>query len=300
MKEAYQQQVSLLLEVLPEVAKEKCFALHGGTAINLFVRDMPRLSVDIDLTYISIEEREISLQNINQALLRIKERIEALKPQVNVMHRSEICKLYISDRGVQVKVEVNIVIRGLLSASIKSSLCMQAQNQFDAFCSIDLVPFGQLYGGKICAAVDRQHPRDLFDVKMLLDNEGFSGEIKQGFLLSLLSSDRPIHELFNPSMINQQQIFDHHFEGMTKEPFTYKEFEHTRSNLVGIIKQNLTQQDKAFLLSVNRLEPDWTDYDFERFPAVQWKMQNLEKLKANNSSKFLEQCDALDEALLTE
>lgn len=300
MKEAYEQQVLLLLEVLPEVAKEKCFALHGGTAINLFVRDMPRLSVDIDLTYISIEEREISLQNINQSLLRTKERIDALKPQVNVMHRNEVCKLNISDRGVQVKVEVNMVIRGLLGEPIKSPLCMQAQNQFDVFCSIDLVPFGQLYGGKICAAVDRQHPRDLFDVKMLLDNEGFSEEIKQGFLLSLLSSDRPIHELFNPSMVDQQQAFEHHFEGMTNEPFSYMEFEHTRSNLVGTIKQNLTKQDKAFLLGVNRVEPDWSDYDFERFPAVQWKLQNLEKLKANNPNKFSEQCDALEAALLTE
>lgn len=52
MEEAYKKQVSLLLDVLPEVAKENCFALHGGTAINLFVRSMPRLSVDIDLTYV--------------------------------------------------------------------------------------------------------------------------------------------------------------------------------------------------------------------------------------------------------
>lgn len=69
---AYRNQVKLLLDVLPEVAKEKCFALHGGTAINLFVRDMPRLSVDIDLTYILIEARDASMNKINEALARIK------------------------------------------------------------------------------------------------------------------------------------------------------------------------------------------------------------------------------------
>lgn len=51
MNDKYNHQVRLLLAVLPEIAKEHCFALHGGTAINLFIRNMPRLSVDIDLTY---------------------------------------------------------------------------------------------------------------------------------------------------------------------------------------------------------------------------------------------------------
>jgi hypothetical protein len=72
MEKIYRQQVSLLLTVLPEVAKEKCLALHGGTAINLFVRDMPRLSVDIDLTYLPIEDRETSVNHIAEALERIK------------------------------------------------------------------------------------------------------------------------------------------------------------------------------------------------------------------------------------
>ena len=81
MDEAYKQQVRLLLDILPEVAKEECFAMHGGTAINLFVRDMPRLSVDIDLTYIPIQECAESLTGINDALVRIKKRVEALKPK---------------------------------------------------------------------------------------------------------------------------------------------------------------------------------------------------------------------------
>lgn len=68
MNEAYKKQAELMLSVLPEVAKEQCFAMHGGTAINLFVRDMPRLSVDIDLTYVEIDSREVALLAINEGL----------------------------------------------------------------------------------------------------------------------------------------------------------------------------------------------------------------------------------------
>ncbi len=93
MEDAYRAQVVLLLDVLPEVAKEDCFALHGGTAINLFVRDMPRLSVDIDLTYVHIEDRAYTLENINHALLRTKTQIEALKAGAQVEHQADKCKL---------------------------------------------------------------------------------------------------------------------------------------------------------------------------------------------------------------
>jgi hypothetical protein len=80
----YKKQVTLLLKVLPEVAKEACFALHGGTAINLFIRDMPRLSIDIDLTYIPLENRQLSFQNINQGLCRIKENIQRIIPDIHI------------------------------------------------------------------------------------------------------------------------------------------------------------------------------------------------------------------------
>lgn len=56
MEKIYKDQVKLLLDVLPLVSKGQCFALHGGTAINLFIRNMPRLSVDIDITYLPIED----------------------------------------------------------------------------------------------------------------------------------------------------------------------------------------------------------------------------------------------------
>lgn len=296
-KESYKKQVALLLGILPEAAKEKCFALHGGTAINLFMRDLPRLSVDIDLTYVPVEDRTTSLANIGSALEKVKANIEKVITGVSVIHREETGKLFISAQGVEVKLEVNLVKRGVLGEPVEMPLCAKAQEDFEVFCAVRVVPAGQLYGGKICAALDRQHPRDLFDVKYLLENEGFSEQIKSGFLLSLLSGNRPMHEIINPNFQDHHSAFDNQFAGMSDESFSYKEYESVRLSLVQIIHKNLTKEDKEFLLSVKNLTPDWSAYNFSRFPAVVWKMRNLQKLKDDNPSKYRAQCNALKSVL---
>ena len=297
MNDAYKKQVRLLLGVLPEVAKEDRLALHGGTAINLFVREMPRLSIDIDLTFVELGEREEAINAINEALLRIKERIETLHPKARVVHKIPTCKLQITNQGAQIKIEVNMVARGLLEATSKLQLCATAQEEFDAFGAISVVSIGQLYGGKLCAALDRQHPRDLFDVRLLLDNEGFNDEIKQGFLYGLTCSNRPTHELLSPNLIDQETAYTHQFEGMSSLKFTYEDFENTRSELIQIIRSRLDDRDKAFLLNFNRLEPDWSFYDFQEYPSVKWKIQNMAKLHHNNREKYRQQLDALERVI---
>lgn len=293
----YKNQVSLLLNVLPEVAKESCFALHGGTAINLFVRDMPRLSVDIDLTYIPIEDRGLTFKNIVIALENIKKRLEKILSQAKITLTPKFLKLLVSTDTAQIKIEVNQINRGLLCDAVKLELCDKAQEEFDAFCVLNTVSFGQLYGGKICAALDRQHPRDLFDVKDLLENEGFTNEVKEGVILSLLSSNRPLNELLNPHLIDQQDAMVNQFNGMSNKPFTYEDFEATRTKLIKSMRQNLKDKDKEFLLSFNTTNPNWNIYDFEKFPAVQWKLQNLVKLKNENTSKYNEQIATLKKVL---
>lgn len=151
MNDAYKKQVQLLLDVLPEVAKEKCFAMHGGTAINLFLRNM-----------VDIAERATSLTAINDALIRIQKNIIGLRNTMHVQHRPDVLKLQVTDREVVIKIEVNPVGRGLLGEKIMMPLCDAAQEQFDAFCVVPIVPKSQLFGGKLCAALDRQHPRDFF------------------------------------------------------------------------------------------------------------------------------------------
>ena len=294
MNNAYKQQLKLLLGVLPEVAKENCLALHGGTAINLFVRDMPRLSIDIDMTYVELGEREEAINAINEALVRIKARIEALQPKARIVHKAHTCKLQITHQGALIKIDVNMVGRGLLGETSTLQLCAAAQTEFDAFCAISVVSIGQLYGGKLCAALDRQHPRDLFDVKLLLANEGFNDEIKHGFLYGLTCSNRPTHELLSPNLIDQTAAFTNQFEGMSRIEFTYEDFESTRSELIQTINTRLNDSDWAFLLSFNRLEPDWTIYDFQEYPSVKWKIQNLTKFHQNNPERYRQQLDALE------
>jgi len=72
---SYLYQADLLLHVIPHISTEKTLALKGGTAINLFLRNMPRLSVDIDLTYLPFDDRERALTLISELLGRIRERI---------------------------------------------------------------------------------------------------------------------------------------------------------------------------------------------------------------------------------
>ncbi len=292
----YKTQVRLLIDVLPDIAKENNFALHGGTAINLFVRNMPRISVDIDLTYLLIEDRTRTLSHINEALEQIKRRIEKTIKGSHIAHNTT-GKLLISLNRIKVKVEVNLIGRGTLSAPIKMSLCDRAQSDFDSFVSMPIVPIGQLYGGKICVALDRQHPRDLFDVKYLLENEGFSDEIRKGFLLYLLCSNRPIHEMISPNLQNQRQTIESHFRGMSEEKFSYDDFEQTREKLIKEINRKLTKQDKTFLLSIKSITPDWSIYNFEHFPAVQWKLKNLKKLKTTNPQKHERQYQNLKKKL---
>jgi predicted nucleotidyltransferase component of viral defense system len=298
IRKEYKNQVNLLLAVIPEVSKEKCFALHGGTAINLFIRNMPRLSVDIDLTYVPIEEREVSVRKINEALIRIKASIESVVPAVSITHQPSILKLLISTKNASIKLEVNQIKRGVFAPPFEAILCETAQNEFDTFCTVPIVPIGQLYGGKICAALGRQHPRDLFDVKFLLDNEGFSEEIKKGFLLCLLGGERPIHEIISPNLLDQRSTVEKQFDGMTEERFTYDDFEETRFRLISTIQERLTEYDKKFILGIKRLEPDWSQYQFQDFPSVRWKLMNIKALKENSEKKYMDHYKALERSLL--
>lgn len=293
LSQAYRQQVALLLDALPEIGKEKCFAMHGGTAINLFVRDMPRLSVDIDLTYVVIEERNASIKSVNEALARIAANLTSRYNDIKVRHRADVSKLYISRKGVEIKVEVNMVGRGIIGDPINMPLSEKAQEAFEAFVEFPIVPIGQLYGGKVCAAFDRQHPRDLFDIKHMLNTEGFSDTVKTGFIYCLLGSDRPMNEILRPNYKDQRQAMENQFDGMATEEFPYEEYEAIRVRLVEEVNKSLTEEDRKFLMSVKDVEPDWNGYDYAKYPSVRWKLQNLEKLKTNNPEKHRQQADAL-------
>lgn len=296
MKEIYKKKVELLLRILPFVTDEECFAVHGGTAINLFVNNLNRLSVDIDLTYIPLEDRESSLTKINEALMRIADRVKATFRNIRIIPRLDICKITCESYGCQVKIEVNQTKRGLVAGNASIyPLCDAAQDLFKVEVDARLVSISQLYGGKIAAALSRQHPRDLFDIKnMSMPIEG----AKHGFIFCLLGSDRPLYESFAPSLIDQSEAMVNQFEGMTDIAFSYDDFISTRAKLIENVNAMMTESDKRFLVSFERCNPEWSDSDYAEFalyPSVKWKLLNLAKLKKANPTKLRDNASRLAE-----
>jgi predicted nucleotidyltransferase component of viral defense system len=284
----YFRQVELLVRVLPVVSKSSCFALKGGTAINLFFRDMPRLSVDIDLVYVPIKDRKISLGKMTSELQKIGSTIGKLLPQARIqfsrLHQSEfITRILIeADRAI-IKIEVSPVLRGTVYKPEVKRIGRTVEDTF-GFAEMSVVSFEDLYAGKILAALDRQHPRDLFDIKGLLDNEGISAKLKEAFMVYLISHNRRILEILNPSLLDIEQIFKTDFEGMTTAPVKIGELIRARSDLVKMMNSVLSDSDKEFLLEFKKGNPDWSFFNMPHIkdlPAVKWKLHNLNQMPGN-------------------
>ena len=292
MNEAYRAQVRLILDLLPLVADETAFALKGGTAINFFVRDMPRLSVDIDLTYLPLADRAASLAGISEGLARIKARAEERLPATRltlVPQGDDLeVKMHCQRGRARVKIEVNPLQRGSLWP-VRQLACTDAvQEVFESFVEMPVVSHADLFGGKVSAALDRQHPRDVFDVRYLLDAEGFGGDVRAGLLVNLIGHGRPIVEPMAPEAKDQRKTFEGEFSGMTLLPFDYAAHEATFVELIGLVQTSLTDADRRFLLSFEAGDPDWSLSPVagaERLPAPRWKLLNIQKLRLENPAK---------------
>ncbi len=292
MNNLYKEQVRLLLRILPVIYREEDFAVHGGTAINLFIKNLPRYSVDVDLTYIPIGPREESLAEIDKKLALISQQIQRAVPEINIhpVPNKLLCTLGRST----VKIEVNGIKRGIIGPTIDLPLCDKAQTEFGMYCKARIVPLEQLYGGKIAAALSRQHPRDLFDYNYM-DTDKIV-DLKRGFMFALLGSDKPFIESLSPHVINQHEALENQFRGMTDVPFTYENYESTREQLIKFINTMLSEEDKAFLVSFEEGNPQWENSaynDFMEFPSVQWKLQNVNKLKTQNPAKHRQEVNRL-------
>ena len=292
----YEKQVSLLLDVLPIVAKEACFALKGGTAINLFVRDMPRLSVDIDLTYLPIAPRDETLEGISTALENIAKSILAVFANVVPMKiytakDKRLNKLLIKSSDAQIKIEPNEILRGTVFPVSKARLCENAKQYFKRdVVNVPILSLADLYGGKICAALDRQHPRDLFDVKLLLENERITEEVRQAFVVYLACHPRPIHELLKPNFLDIRSSFEKEFSGMSMIEATLFELQHVRKELVSIMNNKLTEKERYFLLSIKQGDPQWDllpGLDIKMLPALKWKVLNIQKMEKKKRQEML-------------
>lgn len=294
----YAERVKLLVEILPTLAKEHRFALKGGTAINLFVREMPRLSVDLDLVFPDHTlPRDDALGRINEAVRQSAERLAKRGMQVHAPAAAAgETKLLVRRGPVQVKIEVNFVMRGTVRPVRQASLTPTARDVLMADLDIPVVSLEDVYGGKLVAALDRQHPRDLFDVMQLFAHEGITPGIRRAFVVYLASSNRPVHEVLFPPLRGIQYDFTHNFQGMTAEPVPLDALLATRERLVREIQLGLDEEERRFLLSMVAGTPEWTRLGInhlEHLPGVRWKLQNLAQLQKTSAKKFAEQAELL-------
>jgi predicted nucleotidyltransferase component of viral defense system len=299
MNQVYLDSARLLTRVAPLVLVDDTFALKGGTAINLFVRDMPRLSVDLDLVFPDYTlPREKALRRINEAIRQSVARLKKQGFQTRVPPSTDAgeTKLLVRQGGIEVKVEVNFVMRGTVRPVRMASLTQNARDTLQADLEIPVVSLEDVYGGKLVAAMDRQHPRDLFDVMQLFAHEGITAGIRRAFVVYLASHNRPVHEVLFPSLRDIRQEFEHNFTGMTAEPVEFDALLAARERMMRELQQGLSADERRFLLSLVAAEPEWPLLyvpHLEQLPGLRWKLQNLERLRKTNARKFAEQSDAL-------
>lgn len=304
MNESYLHAVRLLLEVAPAVFRSPLFALKGGTAINLFVRDMPRLSVDLDLVILDhTKSRDEALQAVSAELESIRSELTekfGLRCELGAMSQGPEVKLFVERDRTRIKVEVNHVFRGTVLPLETRPLVGGAQDTFFTDIELPVLHPDELYGSKLVAAMDRQHPRDLFDVLGLLDAGGLTAEVIECFVCYLAGHNRPVHEVLFANEVDIASAFANEFEGMTRDPVPLDNLLDVRQRLFAELPAALTDAQRAFLLGLVKGEPDWSLVRCEHLrdmPAIRWKLENLSRLGQSNPEKFSLQASELETRL---
>ena len=302
MNPTYLHTARLLTQVAPSVFADGIFALKGGTAINLFLRDMPRLSVDLDVVFPDHRvPRNVALAQIQQAMGQAAERLRARGFQTHSVPTGDVeARLWVRRESLQVKVEVNIVMRGTVAPVRRVGLSSRARDILQADLSVPMVAPEDVYGGKLVAAMDRQHPRDLFDVMQLFDHEGITDAIRKAFVVYLACSNRPVHEVLFPSMRDVGHSYAHNFQGMTAHPVALDQLLAARERMAHELQTGLSWADRTFLVSLVSGDPHWDVMGIPHLahlPGVQWKLRHLQILRHANPRKFVEQAKLLADRL---
>lgn len=300
MDSRYLEQARLVVEVLPLVAREEQFALKGGTAINLFESDLPRLSVDVDLTYMPVTDRATAVREINAALSRICRAASEAGITAHLSGSEDSRKILCARGAAFVKIEPNFILRGTVFPARTMETRPRAEELL-GYCQMKVLSHEELYGGKFCAALDRQHPRDLFDVAQFFARGGTVRDVKDGFLAHALGHTRPLHELLAPHLLDQSTTFVSQFAGMSDAPFSLEEHEATFQRLVEEIGKLLTPADRRRLVAFTALEADADVFGIpglEKLPSIQWKRRNLEILRTRDPQRFADNTKALEKVFI--
>ena len=295
MTDDYLATARLLLDIAPTMFRSGLFAMKGGTALNLFVQDMPRLSVDIDVVFVDhAPDRDAALTAIRAELRGIQQALKNRGQDVKLPDNAQgdEVRLFVISPDAQVKVEVNFVFRGTVLTAQMQPLAGSAQDLFTTNVSLPVLATPELYGSKLVAAMDRQHPRDIFDVMHMLQRFGWTEAAVDCFVAYLAGHNRPVHEvLFGPAK-PLEPTFTNEFFGMTRDDVPLAALEGTQTRLRHELPRQLAAHHRDFLPSLVRGAPDWGLMPFDRLqalPAIRWKLQNLNTLKQRNAARFAEQ-----------
>ena len=303
MDPRYVDAARLLMQVAPTVFASGTFALKGGTAINLFEQDMPRLSIDLDLVLRdgtlpradALARIASTLRTAAVALRRERLRVEVPASAVGVESR-----LSIAGERASIQVEVNLVLRGTVRPVREARLVPAARAALLADTTLPVLSRDEIYGGKLVAALDRQHPRDLFDVDILLGTSGIDDAIVECFVAYLACHNRPIDEVLFAPPKDIAATYRDHFTGMTTEEVPLDRLLEARARILHELPRRLTAGQRTFLRTLARAEPDYAALGlpgFEHLPGIRWKFENLRKLRETTPRKLEAQADALDRKL---
>ena len=239
--------------------------------------------------------------NREDALRTIAANLKAAKSEISTMgfratlpttKSGDDVKLFVKGNGQQVKVEVNFVFRGTVLPVQQRPLNTVAQELFTTDITLPVLDPSELYGGKLAAAMDRQHPRDMFDVSKMLERFGWQSSIVDCFVVYLAGHNRPIHEVLFPKKLSLEPAFTNEFAGLTNDELALTMLEQTQEHLIEQLPRKLTMAHRDFLLSMVRAEPEWSLLPFTHLPhlpALQWKLFNLRTLKSRDAGRFATQ-----------
>ena len=233
-----------------------------------------------------IEDRQTTLTNIDSILRELSSTVGTkIKGARTITSRclksTTEQKILVELGSAVIKVEVNSVMRGSVFAPQVRTLSDAVQRRFGSFASVNVMSFEDIYAGKMCAALDRQHPRDWFDVLLLLRDEGITEPVKQAFLVYLMSHNRPMSEILDPRWQNLRPTYEAEFKGMTIDPITLDTLEHVRHDFLAALRKSFTDEDKSFLVAFKEDRAKWDEFFMPKakmLPAIIWKQQNLRKM----------------------
>lgn len=208
--------------------------------------------------------------------------------------------MIVGNGAAQVKVEVNFVFRGTVLPALTRALVASAESLFTTAVSVPVLATPELYGSKLVAAMDRQHPRDIFDVMLMRQHHDWHDALTDCFVAYLAGHNRPVHEVLFPKVKPLAVSFSSEFAGMTRDDVSLDALVQTQVHLINELPKRLRPHHKQFLLSLVQCDPAWELMPYahlRELPALKWKLLNLNKLKKTNPARFAAQHAVLAQRL---